>query len=323
MTAALASIEGPIATIGDLTRLHGGASLQTWAYNAVVEGVPHPRILRRRLASDAGVFETSIPLATEAALLRIAHPVGVPVPQVVHVANDTDGLGEAYVMTRISGETNGRRIVADAAFAPAREKLGTQCGAALARIHALPMADMPELDHLDAVATLDRYVRIYREQDADRPIFEAAIRWLERQCPTPVAPTLVHSDFRTGNLLVDPEGGLTGVLDWELAHIGDPAEDIGWLCVNSWRFGMVDQRVGGFALLETLLDGYRGAGGSALDSARIDWWQAMGSFKWGVIAMLMYRSFAIGATRSVERAIIGRRVSETEADLLAIMERAR
>jgi aminoglycoside phosphotransferase (APT) family kinase protein len=105
---------------------------------------------------------------------------------------------------------------------------------------------LPPLATSDARGELARYEAIYRQFGAERPVFEAAFRWLEGSRPPPPAPVLVHGDFRNGNLMIHPDGGLVGVLDWELAHLGDPAEDLGWICVNSWRFGEWRKPVGGF-----------------------------------------------------------------------------
>ena len=131
---------------------------------------------------------------------------------------------------------------------------------------------------------------------------------------------LLHGDFRNGNLIFDPEKGVAAVLDWELAHIGDPAEDLSWICVNSWRFGRPDRPVGGFGEYEDLLAGYEAAGGEPVPLSRLRYWQAIGSLKWGVMCLMMYSSWATGASVSVERPMIGRRVSETEIDLVNLLE---
>lgn len=324
--AALASALAPggVRATG-LRRLTGGASLETWAFDVEgAEGEARPLILRRRGGGgEAEVFETSLPLPVEARLLKGAEEGGVSVARLVHDCDDADGLGEAYVVERVSGETLGRRIAADPTFAPAREVLGRQCGEALARIHAIDPSGLPPLEVQDGRAVLERYADIYRKSSSPRPVMEAALKWMEARLPEPVAPRLVHGDFRNGNLMVDPARGLTAVLDWELAHLGDPAEDLGWLCVNSWRFGVTDRLVGGFADLEVLLDAYRAAGGEPPSVERVRFWQAVGTFKWAVVTMMMYRTFASGASRSVERAVIGRRLSECEVDLLALMEASR
>jgi hypothetical protein len=127
----------------------------------------------------------------------------------------------------------------------------------------------------------------------------------------------VHGDFRLGNLLVGPEG-LRGVLDWELAHAGDPAEDVGWLCAPAWRFGG-GAEVGGFGPLEELLGAYESAGGEPMDRDRVHWWQVYATVKWATICALQASAHLSGATRSVELAAIGRRVCESEWDLFTLL----
>lgn len=306
----------PTATgASNARRLSGGASLETWAFD-LDDGTP--LILRRR-PHAALPRETALPLASEAALIRAADAAGAPAPSVVHVCDPGDGLGEAYVMRRLEGETLGRRIVRDDAFAGVRPGLARRCGEVLARIHAVPVDDLPPLATSDARGELARYEAVYRDLGAQRPILEAAFRWLETIAPPPPErPVLVHGDFRNGNLMIHPQQGLVGVLDWELAHLGDPAEDLGWICANSWRFGEWRKPVGGFGDYADLLAGH----GDDIPLDRVKFWQALGSLKWGVMCLMMYQSFATGADRSIERAMIGRRTSETEIDLVALMEAA-
>jgi aminoglycoside phosphotransferase (APT) family kinase protein len=315
--ARLAPRLSPAATTAiDARRLSGGASLETWAFD-LDDGTP--LVLRRR-PSSAVMRETAPGLAVEAALILAAARTGAPVPVVVHVCEPDDGLGEAFVMRRLEGETLGKRIVRDAAFDAVRPDLARRCGQVLAQIHSAPLPDLPPLAISDARGELTRYEEIYRQTDAERPVFEAAFRWLAAAPPDPVAPVLVHGDFRNGNLMIHPKQGLAGVLDWELAHLGDPAEDLGWICVNSWRFGQWRKPVGGFGDYQALLDGYAEAGGGEIPLARLQVWQALGSLKWGVMCLMMYASFANGSDPSIERAMIGRRVSETEIDLIRLME---
>ena len=307
----------PTATTAlNARRLSGGASLETWAFD-LDDGTP--LILRRR-PDAAPPRETAASLAHEAALIVAAGRTGAPVPIVEHVCTPDDGLGEAFVMRRLEGETLGKRIARDAAFDAVRPGLARRCGEVLAQIHGAPLEGLPPLTTSDALGELARYEAVYREQGADRPTFEAAFRWLEASAPPPLAPVLVHGDFRNGNLMIHPEQGLVGVLDWELAHLGDPAEDLGWLCVNSWRFGQWRRPVGGFGDDQALLDGYAAVSGREIPLSRLRFWQALGSLKWGVMCLMMYASFANGADPSIERAMIGRRVSETEIDLVLLME---
>jgi aminoglycoside phosphotransferase (APT) family kinase protein len=299
--------------VAQVRRLSGGASKETWAFT--VGG--RPLILRRSPGGQA--ITTAASLAAEAALIQAAGAVGVTAPKVVRVCPDSDGLGEAFIMESVAGETLGRRIVQGEAFAAIRPDLARRCGAEMARIHAVPLPGLPTLETTDAAAVIARYEDAYREMGARRPVLEAAFVWLSKLAPPPADPVLVHGDFRNGNLIVDQDKGLAAVLDWELAHLGDPAEDLGWICVNSWRFGGAAP-VGGFGAYEDLLAGYTEAGGAPVSLARLRYWQAVGSLKWAVMCLMMYASYASGRDPSVERAMIGRRTSEAEIDLVVLME---
>jgi aminoglycoside phosphotransferase (APT) family kinase protein len=311
---------GEGAVLAGAGRLSGGASMETWGF--AVEG-PAGReelILRRRSAPFDPENARSISLATEAALIRATGARGAPVPPVRHVCEAADGLGEAYVMGRVDGETLGRKIVSDPRFDAVRPGLARQCGEVLAQIHATPPPPDLTLKTVDGVGELDRYEEVYRSVGAGRPVLELAFQYLRRHVPEPVEPVLLHGDFRNGNLMFDPGKGLAAVLDWELSHIGDPAEDMGWICTNSWRFGRPDRPVGGFGDYADLLAGYVAAGGRPVELSRVRFWQMLGSLRWGVMCLTMYMSWASGAERSVERPMIGRRVSETEADLVTLLE---
>jgi aminoglycoside phosphotransferase (APT) family kinase protein len=167
---------------------------------------------------------------------------------------------------------------------------------------------------------LDNYRAWHARHGTARPVFQLAFRWLADHSSTaPVELTLVHGDFRNGNLLVHPERGLVAVLDWELAHVGDPVSDLGWMCVNSWRYGERGKVVGGFGDVAGLLEGYRSAGGREVDAQHLFWWQVMGTLKWGVICESMVHAWLVGEDDQIERAAVGRRASEAEIDLLELL----
>mgnify|MGYP005989602503 FL=1 len=313
---------GDAAHIADLKRLSGGASQETWAFEVVVAGKTRRLILRRAPGGEAVARSSeAITLRMESMLLACADAAGVPVPGVLGVFEPGSDLGESFIMRRIDGETIGRKILRDAAYETARTRLSEQCGAALAGIHAIDMEKLPDLPCSDGMDQIRKYETIYRNFDLPRPVFELAFAWLKEHQPSPQPAVLVHGDFRLGNLIVD-EQGLASVLDWELAHIGDPREDIAWICVNSWRFGQIENRVGGFGQLDVLLEAYAKAGGTRFEPHDIDWWEMLGSLKWGIMCMIMYEAYRSGGDPSVERAAIGRRVSETEIDLLNLLEGA-
>ena len=298
-------------------RLSGGASQETWA----LAGTDQSAILRRAPGGTSMARSSAaIGLPAEAKLIDAAGKAGVPVPKVLHVLSPDDGLGDGFLMSRVLGETIARPILRNDEFSSARSVLAAQCGAALADIHSISLDSLPsELQLSGGLEQIAQYEEIYRGFDVPRPVFELALQWLKANVPTPLDKVLVHGDFRLGNLMID-ERGLVAVLDWELAHLGDPREDIAWLCVNSWRFGQTQNRVGGFGRIEDLLDAYNTKRGTNFAAKDIDWWEMLGTLKWGVMCMIMYEAFRSGADPSVERAAIGRRVSETEIDLINLLE---
>ena len=307
--------------ISGIKRLSGGANQETWALDAETENGAVAMILRRACGGDApgGTGVMHVSLETEAKLLGLAEEAGVPVPHVRYVLQPDDGLGRGFIMDRVEGETIARKILRDDAYAEARPKLARQCGEILARIHAISTTDLRALAIMPAAAQLEQYRQTYDRYDYPHPVFELAFRWLEERTPATTKPALVHGDFRNGNLIVGPDG-VRAVLDWEIAHLGDPTEDLGWICVNSWRFGNIDKPVGGFGEREDLFAGYETASGVPVDPERAKFWEVFGTLKWGIMCMGMYNVYITGADPSVERAAIGRRSSETEIDLLRILE---
>ena len=310
---------GGDAQLETVKRLSGGASQETWA----IAGGGERAILRRAPGgTSAARSSAAIGLRAEAKLIEAAEATGVPVPRVLHVLSDGDGLGDCFLMSHVLGETIARPILRNDEFQSARDQLASQCGDALAAIHAIPIDGLPsELQESDGLAQIAQYEEIYRSFNAPRPVFELAMQWLKTNAPAPLPPVLVHGDFRLGNLMID-QTGLVAVLDWELAHLGDPREDIAWVCVNSWRFGQSQNRVGGFGQLSDLLNAYQAANGAEIVPEDIDWWEMLGTLKWGIMCMIMYEAYRSGADPSVERAAIGRRVSETEIDLINLLETA-
>ena len=262
------------------------------------------------LEGDAGRFAAAITSETGKPIRSARH-------EVARAVNTLRLSAEEAV--RLAGETIARKILRDETFAKARPVLAAQCGAALARIHATPAEGLPDLPFSGAREQLDRYEEVYRSFDTPRPIFDLAFRHLRDSAPAAHAPTLVHGDFRLGNIMVGPEG-LVAALDWEITHIGDPTEDLSWVCMPSWRFGQMDKPVGGFGEVTDLLKGYREAGGDPrIDEAAVRWWTMFGSLKWGCMCLTMFRAYDSGADPSVERAAIGRRASETELDLMLML----
>src|SRR5262249_9024439 len=230
-----------------------------------------------------------------------------------------DGLGAGFVMDRVEGETIARKILRDDEYAAARPRLASQCGEIAARIHAVERSTLPHLPTVGAPGQIAQYRATLGGFGEPHPAFELALQWLAAHAPDEVEPQLVHGDFRNGNLVVGADG-VRAVLDWELAHLGDPIEDLGWLCVKSWRFGVVDRVVGGFGAVSDLLAAYRAAGGRDGGPGGLRDWEAVGTLRWGVICEVQAFTHLQGAVRSVELATLGRRVAEMEWDLLELLD---
>jgi aminoglycoside phosphotransferase (APT) family kinase protein len=315
---------GEMVCVEGLRKLAGGASREIWSLDALHGTTRLALVLRR----DPGGSAMQSLRRDEYRVQELAYAGGVPVPRPYWVAADDEALGApSYLMARVEGETLARRLLRDAEFAPARAVMTDQLGAILARIHALDPA-APELAALQApppgespaLAELDRYEQLFRGIAPEpHPAFELAFRWLRARLPDGARRALVHGDYRIGNVIFGPEG-VRAVLDWELAHIGDPAEDLGWLCVRAWRFGSDHLPVGGIGKREALFAAYERAGGAPVDPARVRFWEVFGNLKWAVICIAQARTHLDGLRHSVELASLGRRTAETEWELLDLIE---
>lgn len=321
-------IYGAGSTVKDLHRLSEGASRETWSFDVIsADGTQIPLILKRDpvfYEPDGSIrFDTGFDVdrEVEGRLVELSKRAGVPAPEVPFYLTANDRTSPGFVMERLVGETLGRRIVREQSLEAARPKLAYQCGHAAARFHTIPLSDLPltlpkttPAERLDGCrSTLDKSGHAY-------PGFEYAIAWLaERIELAGDRIGLVHGDFRNGNILVGPDG-LRGVLDWELAHQGNPLADLGWLCVRSWRYGYLTNPVGGFGQVDDLLAGYEAGGGPTVDPQSLHFWEVFGTLFWGTLCVNMAFAHLNGSTGSLEQAVIGRRTAETEYDLLDLID---
>jgi aminoglycoside phosphotransferase (APT) family kinase protein len=319
---ALAGVIPGAVAIERLRPLSGGAVQETWVFEATGPGGVVPLVLRRARGSLRADRRDGINLATEAEVVQLAEHGGVPVPRIRHVLRPQDELGEGFIMDFVEGETIPRRILRDQAFATLRSGLAAECGATLATIHRLDTHGVRGLAAYQPAAAIERIYQDYLALDAPGAVFELALRWLrDNMIPDLERLCLVHGDFRLGNLLVGPDR-LRAVLDWEGAHLGDPHEDLGYIAITSWRFGEIGHPVGGFGTREALVEAYEAAGGRKVDPARVRFWELAYTMNWGIQCAQMAVQFLMGADPSVERGAIGRRRSETELDLLNLLDRS-
>jgi aminoglycoside phosphotransferase (APT) family kinase protein len=250
----------------------------------------------------------------EAGVVRAAGRGGAPVPALIDARRRDDGMA-FMVLEAIEGETIARKIQRDDEFADARTHLVADFGTALARIHALDAGTISGLTRTDQV---EYYTDALDQLGQPHPVLELVRNWLVDTRPASRGTSLVHGDFRLGNMIVGPDG-LRAVIDWELAHLGDPMEDLGWLCVKAWRFGG-ERPVAGLGEYETLFSAYEAAGGGTVDPTVVHWWEVLGTWKWAIMCILQASVHLNGAARSHELAAIGRRVCENEYDLLLALE---
>jgi len=298
-----------------LNRIPGGASRETWLAEADGGGW----VLRR----DPKGTVSLVPLADEYTLISRAADAGVAVPKPLAFEPDGGRFGSpGLLMAHVDGTSVAPRILRKPEFEPARARLPEQLGEALARIHAIDPASLdgvlPQPAGDPALVQVSEWERQLDEIGEPLPTVELGLRWLRANAPEPAEPRLVHGDFRLGNFIVD-ERGLAAVIDWELAHLGDPIEDIGWLCIRSWRFGNDDRPVAGVGGLEDFAPAYEAAGGSPIDPDRVRYWEVFGNVKWAVICARQAHDHLTGARRSHELASLGRRIGEPEWDLLQLM----
>jgi aminoglycoside phosphotransferase (APT) family kinase protein len=323
---------GAQARVVNLHLLAGGSSQETWSLDADIAGGVfagrHELVLRRDMGGV--ISPTTLSRAAEFRIYQAMHAAGIAVPRPYWCASGADRIAgrEAFLAERLTGEAIGRRLVRDPAFAAARAVLLDQMAEQLARIHAVD-ATTAGLDFLPAstpgaspaltiVEALDQQLR---EIDEPHPALELGLRWLRHHAPPCERLTVVHGDYRIGNILVGP-AGLRAVLDWEFTHLGDPRQDIGWACVRAWRFGQDHLRFGGIGALEPFLAAYAAAGGRPVPAHEVFYWEVLGNLAWAIGALAQAQRHLSGQERSVELASLGRLCAEMELELLTLIETA-
>ncbi|SIN93158.1 Predicted kinase, aminoglycoside phosphotransferase (APT) family [Parasphingorhabdus marina DSM 22363] len=304
--------------ISELQRLSGGASMESWAFVFGGEEFVLRRLPSGISADDEGL--RGIPLSTQADVIEQAAKQGVTAPVVRGRLTPEDGIGEGFFMERARGETLPHKILGNPEFAKAEKALSSQCAAELAAIHNMDPATLPEnLEYFTPVQLIQLQKDKYHEIGGAIPIYEFAFHWLFENAPKTDVRKPVHGDFRMGNLMITPDG-ISAVLDWELARFGDPVQDLAYLCTPSWRFGRYDQIAGGFDSKDNFLAAYARHSGEEVDNDRFRFWLIYSTLWWGVACMVMGEIWRSGGDRSLERTVIGRRVSEVEIDLALLFE---
>ena len=285
------------ATVEALARIPGGASRETYRFDAVADGERHALILRREPA--AGLIDTE----TETEFRAYQSAAGVvPVPRAVALEADGAELGRPFFITeRVEGGTVAGTFER-APFGEHAATIGAEFFAALGRLAAFDPVGTPLAEHLPAPApdqcwraALDYWEGVLDgDQLTPLPIVRAAIRRLRAAPPPPAqAVRIVHGDYRSGNLMHDGRGGMLAMFDWEMAHLGDPLEDLGWALAPIWDHfepGLVCGMVPRGAAIAT----WEAASGLRVDPAAMRWWSLFNSVKGRAIWTSAFKEFVAG-----------------------------
>jgi aminoglycoside phosphotransferase (APT) family kinase protein len=316
--------------ITGLELLPGGAIQENWGLDAEFAGGRLAGKQRLVLRTDAPTgIPSSLGRIEEFAVLQAAFAAGVAVPEPLWASSDPSVMAKPFfVMRRVAGSAQGRQITTDPALEPALPALAARLARELARIQRVrpPRPDLAFLPPPEAAGPAEQIAGFcaYLDRHAQpRPVLEWAARWLATHLPEPAPPVLCHRDFRTGNYMLDVSSGgaeLTGILDWEFAGWGDPDEDIGWFCCKGWRFARLDREAGGIAARALFYRAYEAASGRHLDSDRVRFWEVLANLRWAVIALQQSDRYLVGGARDLSTAIIGRRATECELELLMLLD---
>ncbi|MBI2154209.1 MAG: phosphotransferase family protein [Candidatus Rokubacteria bacterium] len=316
-------------SIVSLSPLPGGTMRHAWAFELDVASGPLAGLHRLIYLEDRGGAPLRSRLSREAEfqVLSVMHGSGVRVPRPYWriQPGEAADVGPGLIVERVEGETLARRLLQDAAFESVRPRLLEQMGEELARIHAVPTDALeclarPSRGKTPADAQLAEFELALREMGEPHPALELALRWLRGRSPQSERVVVVHGDYRLGNFVVDSEGGLRAVLDWELSHLGDPGEDLGWACMRFWR--CVDRPgAPGLGPKERFFDAYAAVNGKRMDPDLALYWEVFGNLRWAIVTLRQAHRHLSGDERSLELASIGRHCAEVEWELLRLLRR--
>jgi aminoglycoside phosphotransferase (APT) family kinase protein len=309
-------------TIEKTELLSGGAIGENWALDVTVTGGPHEGSHNWVLRTDAASrMAMSHDRANEYFCLKAAHIAGACVPEPIAVSRDTALIGAPFaVVGLLAGEAQGRKLVRDPLIGQNGDALGERLGAELAKIHSVrpPLKDLEFLDVPETSPALVQVAQMRANLDRisePRPALEFILTWLEDNAPPITRVVLCHGDFRTGNFMAE-DGKLTGILDWEFCHWGDPHLDVGWFHARCWRFGADAREAGGISSREAFTRGYNAQSGTPLDESQIPYWEILAAARWAVVALLQGERHITGGEHSIELLLTGLMAPEMEHEAL-------
>jgi len=266
-----------------LSRIHGGASRETFRVRAKLGGRERGLIFRRDPVSTLIETERQI----EFAAYRSFHKSDVPVPGALFLETETQWLERPFfVMEEIEGGVAASILTANA-YGEHAEAIGKQFFSILGQIAARDVGSSELAKHIEKPAPdacwrreLTHWEKVIDEDELEpQPIARAAIRWMRRNPPPPAQRiSIVHGDYRTGNFLHDGNGRIIAILDWEMAHLGDPLEDLGWAMDPLWSHHNPAKPAGTIDRAAAIAT-WENASGLKADPIALRWWSMFASLK--------------------------------------------
>lgn len=292
--------------IRDLHRLPMGASRETFRFDLAYADADGPQSLKVILRRDPPASNVDSDRRHEYEAYRAIHGHGVPVPRMLLLEEDPEPVGGAISLAEdLRGFHNSEYQFQDPAWADRLPFVAREMWTAMGRLAAVDVARLdlsftrPATVETTARQELDYWVKSLRDHDVGpEPIMEAAIRRLYRWQPVASKLALVHGDFRAGNFLYDDEGRLQAVLDWEMAHCGDPLEDLAWSIARVFCFAKDDKR-SGLATREEAIRIWEEASGLAADPDALAWWELFTCVKGQAIWAAAAHVWQTGAGREM------------------------
>ena len=291
-------------TVSNLFRIPGGASRETWMFDAswVAQGETATGNFVLRKDPPASLVESD--REVEYTYYGAFAESAVPVPRMLWLEQDESHLsGAFFIMERILGCDSNTRRIQEPDYAEARPMLARQFYEIAAAIHTFDwqksgIANLGEAPTLETCWTREVAYwedMIDRNELAPQPIARAAIRWLKRNPPPPAQRvSVVHGDYRVGNFLYT-KSGIKGIVDWEMAHLGDPLEDLAWSFMELWRFGT--PLMGGIVTREEAIRTWEAASGLKVDLDALHWWDVFSGLKAQGIWLTGAKAFDSGKTQ--------------------------
>ncbi|HVW45126.1 MAG TPA: phosphotransferase family protein [Amycolatopsis sp.] len=311
LATALGRALGEPVRVRSLVRLKGGYSREMWSFDVHLAAGSRALILCADTPTGVVGSDDSLSRVEEYRLLAEVRATGLPVPSVLCAGDADDVLGRPYlVMERVDGTTAVGPLLRDPRYIRRHDQFGREMSEILAAIHTLTPRCFSAGGEDAAGREVARWARaVAAVPEARTPAVLRAVRWLERHEPRrPDRVALVHGDYRTGNLMYDPDG-IRAVLDWEMAHLGDPLEDVAFAQLVCWRMGT--DRVGGLVPVDRWLTLYEQAAQRAVDADSLRFWEVLAAVKMAALTVRAGGRLPPGP----ERDLLRRLFAQLDADL--------